>query len=122
MTIFQKVSIISFGDRAVGSTIKLRQSPGPGPAPRDTSLFRERGRTAGVCRVESTAGTRQGETGLTKGGNIYNDAPASPSISSAFFNQSIFIISKLFHQKGYINLSIRYIPVIMSVKNNGISS
>ena len=34
------------------------------------------GRTAGAYRVESTAGTRQGETGLTKGGNIYNDAPA----------------------------------------------
>ena len=32
------------------------------------SLFRERGRTgrtAGVCRVEGTTGTRQGETGLT---------------------------------------------------------
>ena len=66
MTIFQKVSIISFGDRAVGNTIKLRQSPGPGPgpAPRDTSLFRERGRTAGVCRVESTTGEGQKETEL----------------------------------------------------------
>ena len=64
MTIFQKVSIISFGDRAVGNTIKLRQSPGPGPgpAPRDTSLFRERGRTAGVCRVESATRTRQRKT------------------------------------------------------------
>ena len=77
MTIFQKVSIISFGDRAVGSTIKLRQSPGPGPgpAPRDTSLFRERGRTAGVCGVESTAPDRTTETGITYVWNIYNDVP-----------------------------------------------
>ena len=38
------------------------------------SLFRERGRTgrtAGVCRVEGTTGTRQGETGLTQSGGIY---------------------------------------------------
>lgn len=34
-------------------------------APGDTGVFRERGRTVGVCRVESATGTKQGETGVT---------------------------------------------------------
>ena len=38
--------------------------------PEDTSLFRERGRTAGVCKVESTKEKDQDKTGITRGGNI----------------------------------------------------
>ena len=38
----------------------------PYPAPQNSSLFRERGRTAGVCRVESATAGRTREQGVTK--------------------------------------------------------
>lgn len=37
---------------------------GCGPAPGDTGVFRERGRTVGICRVEKATGSTQEQTGI----------------------------------------------------------
>ena len=51
------------------------ESPRPCPAPGDTGVFRERGRTAGICRVESTAASQQHQTRVAKRREHFNVAP-----------------------------------------------
>ena len=51
------------------------------PAPGDTSVFRERGRTAGVCRVESRATGREAEIGIRKAGTSQTMLPPFAAIT-----------------------------------------
>ena len=65
-----------YGEEKEGQRLRHRDTcpwsgrPGPYPAPGDIGVFRERGRTAGVCRAECAKGKESDKTGIARGGNI----------------------------------------------------